>query len=524
LRYIAHLSAPGLDVIGAGEPALPGISIGHNGQVAFGLTIFFIDQEDLYVYRTRPGKPDEYRYRDRWEPMEVVAENITVRDGASQRAVLRYTRHGPVVYEDPERNLAIALRAAWLEPGMSPYLGSINAMRARNWDEFLAAMNRWGLPPENLVYADVQGNIGWKPGGLAPVRPNWDGLLPVAGDGRYEWSGFRDMDELPVESNPARGWIATANHMNLPDGYPHPIGFEWIQPYRFERIREVLESRERFTIGDMAALQTDQYSTVARRITKLLAGLRSPDPAVERALALLRGWDHVLGRESRAGALYELWFHPPLARAVLSHFTDRPETRSALLDEDALYDVFEGSSVEAWLALLESPSAWPGGQAARDQALRSSLAEAVVRAEALMGSDWERWRWGRLHHAELHHPVSALVDPSERARIDVGPAERGGSGATVNSTAYGLGDFRQLYGASFRMVVDVGEWDRSVVMNSPGQSGDPRSPHYRDLFERWAADESFPLLYERARIEAAAEQRILLRPAGLDAHTDVLEE
>ena len=171
LRYLAHLSAPGLDVIGAGEPALPGISIGHNGQIAFGLTIFAIDQEDLYVYQTNPDEPLEYQYQGRWELMQVVHDTVKVKGGDDTQVELHYTRHGPVIYEDPERHTAFAVRAAWLEPGMAPYLGSMDYMRATNWDEFLAAMNRWGAPPENQLYADPSGHIGWKAAGLTPIVP-----------------------------------------------------------------------------------------------------------------------------------------------------------------------------------------------------------------------------------------------------------------------------------------------------------------------------------------------------------------
>lgn len=509
LRYIAHLSAPGLDVIGAGEPALPGLSIGHNRRVAFGLTIFFIDQEDLYVYRTRPGRPDEYRYRDRWEPMQTLRERIAVRDGPDIEVKLLYTRHGPVLYEDRERNLAIGLRAAWLEPGMAPYLGSILSMRARNWDEFLGAMNRWGLPPENLVYADVDGVIGWKPGGLAPIRPNWDGLLPVPGDGRYEWAGFRNMDELPVEHDPARGFIATANQMNLPRGYPHALGFEWILPYRYERIHEVLSPERLLTFDDMLALQRDTHSVVARRVLRLVAELEATEPRVVRALDLLRSWDGAARADSAPAALHEVWAYRHLPRAVMARWIGEDPLLERILDEGVLYDVFEGSSAEVWLSRLEDPAE---PRAERDEALRESLLAAVVDTESLLGSDWSRWSWGRLHRAELTHPLSALLPESARATANVGPAPRGGSGATVNATSYTLGDFVQRYGASFRMVLDVGSWDDSVVMNTPGQSGDPSSPHYRDLFEAWARDESFPLLYSRDRVLDAAEQRVLLRP------------
>jgi penicillin amidase len=511
LRYIAHLSAPGLDVIGAGEPSLPGISIGHNGRAAFGLTIFFIDQEDLYVYETRPGRADEYRYRDRWEPMRIVTERIPVRGAPDVEVKLAFTRHGPVVYADPERNLAIGLRAAWLEPGTAPYLASLSTMRAKTWDEFLAAMNRWGLPPENLVYADVAGNIGWKPGGLAPIRPNWNGLLPVPGDGRYEWAGFRDMDALPVEHNPPRGWIATANQMNLPKGYPHALGFEWILPYRYERIREVLAPERLLTLDDMAELQRDTDSVAARRVQVLLDGVDSEDPAVKRALALLRAWDGSIRADSAAAALYEVWAYRHLARAVMGSWVDDPATLEAVLDEEILYDVFEGSSAEVWLSRLEDP-AQPS--ASRDEILLESLAAAIRDTQSLLGAEWEAWSWGRLHRAKLSHPVSALLPEAGRSKLDVGPAPRGGSGSTVNATSYTLSDFVQRYGATFRIVLDVGSWDESVAMNSPGQSGDPANSHYRDLFAPWARDESFPLLYSRDRVLEAAERRVVLRPGS----------
>jgi penicillin amidase len=515
LRYIAHLSAPGLDVIGAGEPALPGISIGHNRRAAFGLTIFYIDQEDLYVYRTRPGKPEEYWYRGRWEPMQVVTERIPVRGAEPVEAELKFTRHGPVVYEDPRRRLAIGVRAAWLEPGMSPYLGSIESMRSQNWDQFLAAMNRWGLPPENLVYADVDGDIGWKPGGLAPIRPNWDGLLPVPGDGRYEWAGFRNADELPVEHNPTRGWIATANHMNLPSGYPHALGFEWVLPYRYQRIRQALQPRQQLTLEDMRKLQIDYQSVSARRVVALLEGLSSPDAGVQRALKMLRGWNGSLDPSSAPAALYEIWFHRHLVHALMANWVEDPRILQAVLSDDDL-DPFEAGNVELWISRLEAPESWRGADPlqARNGALLSSLAAAIEEVERLLGNDWDDWSWGRLHKAEMRHPLSALLEEDERAKVDVGPAARGGSGATVNNTWYGLRDLVQLYGASFRMVLDVGNWDDSTAMNSPGQSGDPSSPHYRDLFDAWAGDESFPLLYGRDRIEAATEQRILLRPGS----------
>jgi penicillin amidase len=519
LRYVAHLSAPGMDVIGAGEPALPGISIGHNGKIAFGLTIFSIDQEDLYVYETNPEDPDEYRYRGRWEPMEVERQRIPVKGGEPVEVELKFTRHGPVVYEDPGRRLAFAVRAAWLEPGMAPYLGSMDYMRAKDWDGFLAAMNRWGSPGENQVYADDEGNIGWKPGGLVPRRKDWDGLLPVPGAGRYEWDGFLDADELPVEFNPSRGWVATANEMNLPEGYPHEekkVGFEWYAPYRSERVFEVLGDGSDHSLQDSVRLQNDYLSVPARCICDRLDGLRSDDPKIEQALEMLRGWDRILSADSAPAALFEVWYRSHLRpslfeRALASSGVPPEKLEEAVAAATPLEDL--AADARADLDLLKKPAGRLGSEPekALSEAMLTSLGRAVEHLEELLGNDREAWEWGSLHHSLLVHPLSALIDGEDRERFNVGPTSRGGSGDTVGNTAY-RADFRQTGGSSFRIVVDVGEWDASLFMNSPGQSGEPESRHYADLFEGWAANEAFPLLYTREKVEEATKQRIVLRP------------
>ena len=521
LRYVAHLVAPDLNVIGAGEPALPGVSIGHNGKIAFGLTIFSIDQEDLYVYETNPEDHSKYRYGGRWETMEVEKQTIPVKGGEPAEIELKYTRHGPVVYEDTGKRTAFVVRAAWLEPGMAPYLGSIEYMRAGNWDEFLAAMNRWGAPGENQVYADTEGNIGWKPAGLTPIRPNWDGLLPVPGDGRYEWDGFLDMDELPVEFNPSRGWIATANEMNLPEDYPYrerKIGFEWYAPFRYQRIAEVLERTRNHTLRDSVDLQTDYLSVPARAIIARLQGLRSEDQKVEEALEMLRRWDCALAADSVPAALFEVWYRlhlrpTLLARAVAEAAPSGDPTKAVTaatpLDEEV-------GEVRAEPQLMENPDGrlGPEPEEVLTEAMPSTLKGAIQHVERLLGPDKEAWEWGKLHQALLVHPLSPLVDEEIRERLDVGPLPRGGSGDTVGCTTYRLEDFRQIGGSSWRVLVDVGAWDNSLAMNSPGQSGDPRSRHYSDLFVRWAEDDVFPLLFTDEAIRVATEHRIVLEPAG----------
>jgi penicillin amidase len=205
LRYWVHLVGPGWNVIGGGEPSLPGVSIGHNEYGAWGLTVFSTDGEDLYVYETDPDDPDRYRYRDTWEAMTVITEEIPVRGRSPHRAELKYTRHGPVVFEDRERNLAYAVRAAWMEIGGAPYLASLRMDQARNWDEVRAACNYSNIPGENMVWAGRDGTIGWQSVGIAPIRRNWSGLVPVPGDGRYEWDGYLPIISKPHVLNPAEG-------------------------------------------------------------------------------------------------------------------------------------------------------------------------------------------------------------------------------------------------------------------------------------------------------------------------------
>ncbi|MDR3511178.1 MAG: penicillin acylase family protein [Caulobacteraceae bacterium] len=502
LRYIVQLSAPGLDVIGAGEPALPGVSIGHNDRIAFGLTIFGIDQEDLYVYDLNPANPHQYRYQGRWEDMTVVHQPLKVKGEADRQVELLFTRHGPVLYLDAARHHAFALRSVWSEPGTSAYFGSSQYMTARDWSEFHAAMAHWGAPSENLVYADVAGHIGWIAGGRAPIRPNWDGLTPAPGDGRYEWAGFWGEDDLPQAFDPPAGWWASANEMNLPPGYPaasRKIGFEWADRSRIDRIKQVLAANDHVTLADAMALQGDDETLLGKRLAALAAPLRADDPETARALALLRAWDGREGTASAAAAIYEVWGMKHLGKAVVAAAT--PKAAQALVGS---------GSLDAVVTYLESPEAAP----ARDALLLASLKEALDELTQRLGPDMATWSWGRLHHVEWTPAAAALADPALKAQMSVGPLEAGGSASTPMAQAYRLGDFSVTHGASFRMVLDVGDWDNSRAINTPGQSGDPFSPQYRDLFVLWNGGQYVPLLYSRAAVDAAARLVIRLTPAG----------
>ncbi len=503
LRYWAHLVAPGWNVIGGGEPALPGISAGHNENGAWGFTIFPVDQEDLYVYETDPANPLRYRYRGAWEPMSTARESIAVKGRNPVAVELKFTRHGPVVAEDVTHHRAYALRAVWLEPGTAPYLASLRLDQAKSWDEFREGCRFFSMPSENMVWADVDGHIGWQTVGLAPRRPNWEGLLPVPGDGRYEWDDYVPSSDLPHITDPPRGWLATANQDNLPPDYPFHVSYQWNDAFRFTRIAEVLGAGDRFTLPDMMKLQHDELALPARALVPLLRGIEPRDARLTEAMKRLLSWDFVLSQNSATAAIYVAWeraLKAMLWRVVV------PTPAQAVFSVQSL-------STAKMIQLLSAPNDMFGPEpaATRDRLLVSALERALVDLERRLGKDMSRWRLGdeRFKHVWLAHPLYNAVKPALRAKLHVGPLPRGGYAQTVNSTSDGD---NQSAGASFRIIADTGDWDRSVGTNTPGQSGDPDNPHYRDLFEPWAAGQYFPVSFSRAKVEAVTEAKTTLVP------------
>lgn len=489
LRSIVHLTGPGIDVIGAGEPALPGICIGHNGHAAFSLTIFPMDQEDLHTYEINPEDADEYRYAGGWERMVIEKEAVSVRGHVDQIVILKFTRHGPVVHEIP--GYAFAVRSVWSEPGSSAYFASLAYLGVRSAKEFGAALSHWATPSVNQVYADVSGQVAWFVAGRAPVRPNWDGLMPVPGDGRYEWAGFHRFDELPHTVSPTCGFVATANEMNLPEGFPAEtvkLGFEWAERSRSTRIHAVLGAQPAHSMADSMALQTDDLSIPAQRLGALIQSHAGP------AAAMLRGWDHRLDRRSAAAALQEVWWSKHLKQALLDIVAPDPAVRALMAPGD----------VESLVAMLETGDR---RVADSDALLARTLAAAWADCAGRMGDDPAGWEWGKLHHGAFPHPLSRVADLPGVTHL-----AKGGSGSTVMAATYRLSDFRVTNGASFRMVVDVGNWDSSQAINAPGQSGDPRSPHYADLAPIWAEGGYVPMLYSVAAVDAATQEVIRLVP------------
>ena len=505
LRYWVHLVAPGWNVIGGGEPHLPGVSIGHNEQGAWGLTIFPTDSEDLYVYKTNPDNPQQYWYRGEWEDMRVLHETIPVKGQDAVTVALKYTRHGPVLAEDPERHLAFGLRAAWLDIGGVPYLASLRMDQATTWQEFREACAYSRAPSENMVWADRQGNIGWQAVGVVPLRPNWNGLVPVPGDGRFEWDGYLPIRELPHILNPSQGFIATANQENLPPNYPYPISYYWLEPYRFARIEEVLAAGKNLTAREMMQLQSDEYSIPARLLLPFLHALdeesMSADPLVRAALTTLRAWDFVLDKDSVAAGVYAAW-----QRQLWEQFRN---THVPV----ALQEAFASPVLTPLINSLLAPdgSYGPDPLAGRDRFIRESFEAAVRSLASRFGPDMNNWTYGQTayHHIVIKHMLSDAVNAELRAQLDVGPIPRGGDSFTINNTG---SEDMQTVGASFRLIADPSNWDRSLGVNTPGQAGDPAQAHYRDLSGLWAEGQYFPVLYSRDKIVVVTEHTTLLQP------------
>ncbi len=503
LRYLTHLHAPGWNVIGAGEPALPGVAVGHNERIAWGFTIVGTDQSDLYVEETKPGEPRQYRASDRWEPMKTITESITVR-GKSEpvKLELRFTRHGPIIYQDEAKNIAVALKWVGDEPGGAAYLGSLSICRAQNWQQFLKAMDAWKLPGENFVYADVDSNIGWIAAAKTPIRNKHDGLLPVPGaEGRHEWTGYLPTKDLPQSFNPPNHWIATANHNILPKDYPHAIGYEWSSPHRFLRIQERLNSGKKFTIEDCQSIQHENTSLVGKSLIEVLQKAKLPADLAAYA-KVLTSWDGVLSREAQAGPLYATW----LQELTNTFYADR-------LPKDARTDRGDLRNVTILLAQLHDPTEpiWGSNATAkRDELVTKTFASAVQRTRKLLGDDPASWSWGKMHTVSFEHPLTTL-GPAYAAAFNLGPVARPGDVHTPNNTRHD-DNFRQVHGASYRQVFDLAAWDRATVTSVPGQSGQPGSPHYADLLPKWAAGEYFPLAFSRAKVEAVAKNRLRLEP------------
>lgn len=508
LRYLSHLVAPGWNVIGAGEPGVPGIAAGHNEVAAFGFTIVGMDQQDVYVEsvracsQTASGRavaatgPRCYFNHGSWVPVREITDTIRVKGEAPRVTRLEFTEHGPIVAEDSARSRAFALRFVGSEPGTAGYMASLSLDRVSNWPTFLDAAKRWKLPTENLIYADTTGNIGWVAAGLMPVR-SWTGLLPVPGDGRYEWKGFLDIADLPQKYNPESGMIVTANNNILPPGYTKPLNYAWASPVRADRIRSVLDAAvgagKKFTVEDFKKLQHDEYSAPASQLVPLIAAVAERKGQGARVeVGVLKTWDFVMRASDAAPAIYEAWLAEWRKRVVATLLPAELSSSGRLLELETIIA----------LAIKPTKDFGPRPEDARDTLVLAALDAAIATVSASLGPDLTTWQWGDLHKAPFPH---AFVK-----EFDLPAVRRGGDANTVNAT--GGAGFAQTAGASYREIIDLSNWDNSWATSTPGQSGQPGSAHYGDLLQLWGKNEYFPLAYSRAKVEKETLHVLQLLP------------
>ncbi len=502
LRYMVHLVAPGWNVIGGGEPEIPGISIGHNGVGAWGLTVFETDGEDLYVYDLNPENLNQYKYKNEWVDMKIITETIPIKNSNDTIVELRYTKHGPVTFIDSIHHKAFAVRCAWQEPGGSPYLASLRMDQAQTWEEFREACSYSNIPGENMIWADKFGNIGWQAVGIAPVRKNFSGMVPVPGDGRFEWDGFLPIKEKPNDANPTSGFIATANQNVIPESYTHwdAISFEWADPFRGDRINNVLSENKKFTMTEMQALQTDNYTLSAKTLVPLLMNLQFEDDNLTEVQQKLKGWDFVLDKNSIPAAIYSEW-----ENALMN------EAKEQFIPESIRGEVYiQLAKLMIWIENTETRF---GNEATknRDAFLKKSFTTAIQTLQKRLGADMNQWQYGQANnkHIIIQHPFGNAIPEDYPMQFSVGSAPRGGSRYTPNSSG---GNLNQSSGASFRIIVDTGDWEKTVAINTPGQSGDPKSPFYKNLFDLWANDKYFPLYYAKEIVEANKVDQVVLSP------------
>jgi penicillin G amidase len=514
--FEVHLNAPGINVAGVGLPFAPGVIIGHNERIAWGITNLGGDVQDLYLEQLNEDGTAAL-YNGVWEPLTVHHEEIAVRGRPEPEAVtVTETRHGPILDSyliglgSPEAVVGgitrtYALRSVGLEE--SARASTIYRLNtAANFDEFRAALADWAAPGSNFVYADVDGNIGYQANGWHPIRKRGDGTVPVPGwTDEYEWDGYIPFAEMPWSYNPDEGFIVTANNKIHDDSYPYLIGKDFLPPFRARRIAELITERAVHDMDSFARIHMDTVSLPARDIVPLLVSVEPGDDRQKEALSVLAEWDHDLTADSAAAALYEVWccriadlvLRPRLGEELYLHYYARREWTNTFQ-----YQVLP--------TLLRFPTAtWFGGDGpeARDRLLREALDAALAELTAALGEDMAGWQWGALHRVRFQGQLARIPDLAELVTGGEGPL--GGDEQTVLQGMFEPGtSYDAVVVPSWRQIIDLGDLDASVGTHTVGQSGHPGSPHFRDLYRLWSTGTYHPMPFSRKAVEAAAASKM----------------
>jgi len=514
------------DVVGFSFAGSPGIVIGHNARIAWGFTNLGPDVQDLYIEKIDPNDPDRYRVGERWVDMEVRVETIDVAGGDPVQIRVRSTRHGPVIsdvygplsdfdaagVERPEP-YAVALRWTALDDVPSILEPLLGLNRATDWESFRAALERFDAPAQNVVYADVDGHIGYQAPGRIPIRRSGDGTLPVPGwTDRYEWEGFVPYDDLPRLFDPEAGYIVTANNAVVDGGYPYLLTTDWNYGYRARRIDDLLSSNPGLTLRDHGWIQFDTYDLWAEELVPALLAVTSSgfDDTDTEARRILAAWDRHDDADSAGAAIFNVTWRRILANTFQDELpVDRwpiGASRWVTVVSDLLT-----TPDDAFWDDISTPE-----RENRDAILRRSFLESVDELTDRFGNRPEEWRWGDLHtstfvNQTLGSTGIGLVD----ARFNRGAFATSGSKDAVNATGWTATDgYAVDWVPSMRMLVDLGDLDRSLTVHTTGQSGHIASPHYDDMIDRWLRGDYYPMWWAPSSIAADARSTLVLVPGG----------
>lgn len=506
--YLAGIHGDRLNAVGSTLPGLPAVVIGHNAQIAWGVTNLGPDVQDVFVERINPANPSQYEVNGKWVDVQVVAEEIKVKGKKEPiHWAARATRHGPLISDVTSyRGQALALRWPALDPNDTTMVAFLGVNYATNWNDFTAALRSYVGPSQNFVFADTAGNIGYYGPGRIPIRAKGDGSLPAPGwNDDYVWTGWIPFEQLPHAYNPQGGYIVTANNRVTPDNYPYFISKRWAPPYRSQRITELLTAKTGLTPDDFGRIQADQRSAQAQELLPFLLTIQPKTPEQTRALELLRNWDGVASADSAAAAIYAAWY---------------AQLTNALLSDDLGSDLDKLTTRQNPIflarALLGSDAAWcddvltPDRENCQDTA-RKALDDALKDLNKRMGGDMAKWQWGKIHAMQFpHNPFSQVAPLKQLFHRNV---VVGGDAFTVSPAPFKLtAPYDAQHLPSYREIIDLADLNNSRFMHTTGQSGHLLSPHYADLLEHWRKVEYVPMYWEHAQVTANAEGALMLQP------------
>jgi penicillin amidase len=474
--YMAHIEAPGLNVSGVTLPGAPGVIVGHNERIAWGVTNLHYDVQDLYMEKINDST-GQYLYQGQVAQARPERELVRVRDGETLQFVLWVTRHGPLTVAEGKDRMALRWTAA--EPGVFQF-PFLDIDRARNWQEFTAALARFPGPAQNFVYADVDGNIGYHAAGKLPIRRNYSGDLPVDGStGEFEWDGFIPFDQLPSVYNPPSGVIVTANQNPFPADYPYRVNGNFATHYRSRQIRNRLMARNGWRPAEMLSVQTDVYSAFSQFLAKAIVAAyerrKAHNPDLEDAIAFLRSWNGQMDKDQAA----------PLIVTLAYQYLRRAVAESASPQHGAAYELQMAPAVLENL-LRARPAGWFPDY---DLLLLRVLSDGVEEGRRIEGRGVRKWRYGDYLRLTIAHPVGHRI-PVVGKYFDIGPTPMSGSSTTVKQTSARLGP-------SMRMTAAPGDWDNSILNLTIGQSGQILSGHYKDEWDHYYNGESYPMQFNK---------------------------